>query len=127
MEGRYDSELKVTSGGAVAQRFAEFVAQVTGPGIFVPAKERENLMEEDKTDANVEVQTGTDRNGAECSSTTIFDRGDDDNCPLKLIVCRVGFGSPFLGFEKGFCFPPAFRAWGWSEGVARTGALGMNE
>ena len=55
-----------------------------------------------------------------CSTTTIFDRGDDNNCPLKLIVCRVGFGSPFLGFEKGFCFPPAFRAWGWSEGVART-------
>ena len=38
---------------------------VTRPGIFVPAKVRENLMEEDKTDANAEVQTGTDRNGAE--------------------------------------------------------------
>ena len=38
---------------------------MTRPGPFVPAKERENLMEEDKTDANAEIQTGTDRNGAE--------------------------------------------------------------
>ena len=38
---------------------------VTRPGIFVPEKVRENLMEEDKADANAEVQTGTDRNGAE--------------------------------------------------------------
>ena len=40
-------------------------ARLTRPGILVPAKVRENLMEEDKTDANAEVQTGTDRNGAE--------------------------------------------------------------
>ena len=38
---------------------------VTRPGIFVPAKVRENLVEEDKTDADTEVQTETDRNGSE--------------------------------------------------------------
>ena len=45
--------------------FLQLFATLTRPGILVPAKVRENLMEEDKTDANAEVQTGTDRNGAE--------------------------------------------------------------
>ncbi len=51
--------------------------ELTRPGIFVPAKVRENLMEEDKTDANAEVQTGTDRNGAET------DRGGHGDLPPR--------------------------------------------
>ena len=62
--------------GVLSSSFKNIVLEVNGgcvpsqpsrtrPGIFVPAKVRENLMEEDKTDANAEVQTGTDRNGAE--------------------------------------------------------------
>ena len=55
----------VVTGGALGKLVAVSVLWVTRPGILVPAKVRENLMEEDKTDANAEVQTGTDRNGAE--------------------------------------------------------------
>ncbi len=62
--------------GVFSSSFKNIVLEVNGgcvpsqpsrtrPGIFVPAKVRENLMEEDKTDANAEVQTGTDRNDAE--------------------------------------------------------------
>ena len=35
------------------------------PGKFAPTEVRENLMEEDKTDADTEVQAGADRNSAE--------------------------------------------------------------
>ena len=55
---------------------------LTRPGIFVPTEVRENLMEEDKTDANAEVQTGTDRNGAET------DRGGHGEWEASLQACK---------------------------------------
>ena len=39
--------------------------RVTRPGKFVPTEVRENRMEEDKTDADTEVQAEVDRNSAE--------------------------------------------------------------
>ena len=45
--------------------FHKFLVLLTRPGKFVPSEVRENLMEEDKRDADTEVQAGTDRNGAE--------------------------------------------------------------
>ena len=61
--------------------------KVPRPGKSVPTEVRENLMEEGGSDANAEVQAGTDRNGVET------DQGGDGEWELDAAGLQGGWNS----------------------------------